>query len=519
MPEMKTFTRDEVAKHNTEKDCWMIIDGDVYDVSSFAKFHPGGRKTLLDLGGLDVTDEFWGLHRHEVLDRYARLKKGRVSGAPPARPSAREMAAQISKVPYAEDSVLQGFTMPFMKESHIELRKAMRRLMSEPEVVEDALDCEETHRPPNMEVRQRLAQAGVTAMCCGPGDHLKLIPGGLCGGVVKPEEFDYLHEMVVQEERVRNFCPGWEDGLEGGNGISITVILKYGKDWMKQDLLMPLLLGQEVCALAITEAYAGSDVASLRTTAVKDASGENYVINGTKKWITCGAYCSWYVTACRTGGKSHGGISMILVPKSDQVKYNLIKTKYSTSAGTAFLMYEDAVVPKRNLFQEEGKGFQMIMSNFNHERWFICVNNLSRARKCTEEVFKWAMQRKVFGQKLVEQPVIREKLAQMFSVLETNTALLYQITHTMNSIGTQGAELGGRIALLKYGITRACHLVGDNAVQILGGRGVTRTGMGRIVETFHRFYKVPSIYGGSEEIMADLAVRMAVKGFPQQARL
>jgi len=115
--------------------------------------------------------------------------------------------------------------------------------------------------------------------------------------------------------------------------------------------------------------------------------------------------------------------------------------------------------------------------------------------------------------------VIREKLAQMFSGVESVTAMMYDVTYNMNFVGPQSAEIGGRIALLKYATTRMTHLVGDNAVQVLGGRGVTHGGMGRIVEIFHRAYKVPSVYGGSEEIMADLAVRQAMKAYPPQAKL
>jgi len=242
-------------------------------------------------------------------------------------------------------------------------------------------------------------------------------------------------------------------------------------------------------------------------------------VNGTKKWITGGMYADWFVTAVRTGGKSAGGISMMLVPRGDQLQTTVIKIKYSSAAGIAFVTYEDAVVPKKYVFGQEGKGFQIIMSNFNHERWMICVVCIQRARLASEETFKWAMQRKVFGAKLVEQPVIREKLAQMFSGLEQTTAMGYEVTHAMNLMGPQSAEIGGRIALLKYSVTRMCHLVADNAVQIFGGRGVTTTGMGRIVETFHRVYKVPAVYGGSEEIMANLAVRQAIKAFPPHARL
>jgi len=519
MPEMKTFTREEVAQHNTAKDCWMIIDGDVYDVSTFAKFHPGGKQTLLELGGKDVTDDFWGLHRHEVLDKYQRLKKGRVTDAPPPRPSALEESKKLSKVPFAEPAVFQGLPLPYFNKSHFALRKAMREFMADPEIIDDAFECEETMNGPSKEVRKKMAAAGLTAMGLGPGEHLKLVPGGLLGGVVKPEEFDHFHEMIVQEERVRLFCPGWEDGLEAGNAISIPVILKYGNEWMKKEVLPPLIMGDTVSCLSITEAYAGSDVAAIRTTAKKDASGENYIVSGTKKWITAGQYSDWFVTAVRTGGQKAAGVSMMLVPKSDQVICSKIKTKYSSAAGTVFIAYEDAVVPKKCLFGQEGKGFQIIMSNFNHERWMICVSNMARARMCTEETFKWAMQRKIFGTKLVEQAVIREKLAQMFSALETVTALQYEVTYSMCQKGSQSPLLGGRIALLKYTVTRSCHLIADNAVQILGGRGVTRTGMGRIVEAFHRVYKIPAVYGGSEEILADLAVRMAIKAFPPEAKL
>jgi len=322
----------------------------------------------------------------------------------------------------------------------------------------------------------------------------------------------------VQEERARNFCPGWEDGIDSASSIGVPVILKYGADWMKKELLPQLVRGELICALAISEAFAGSDVAALRTRAQLDPTGENYTINGTKKWITGGMYADYFATAVRTGGPGAKGITMILVPKENVVA-KPIKTKYSSAAGTAYLIMEDIVVPKKNVFLGENKGFQIIMSNFNHERWMICVQLLSRARMVVEESFKWSMQRKVFGNKLTEQPVIREKLGQMFSALEQATALSYEVTHAMIHSGVQSAEVGGRIALLKYSTTRMCHLVADNSVQILGGRGVSQTGMGRIVEIFHRLYKIQSVYGGSEEIMADLCVRQAIKEYPLEAKL
>merc|ERR1719226_384202 len=188
--------------------------------------------------------------------------------------------------------------------------------------------------------------------------------------------------------------------MDGACSIGVPVIIKYGPEWMQELTLPAIFRGEQTAVLAISEAFAGSDVAALRTRAELDATGENYIVNGTKKWITGGMYADWFVTAVRTGGKAAGGISMMLVPKMDEVQTTVIKSKYSSAAGTAFVTYEDAIVPKRNLFGQEGKGFQIIMSNFNHERWMICVVCVQRARLCTEEVFKWAMQRKVFGAKL-----------------------------------------------------------------------------------------------------------------------
>mmetsp|Transcript_975 Transcript_975/g.1305 ORF Transcript_975/g.1305 Transcript_975/m.1305 type:complete len:517 (-) Transcript_975:50-1600(-) len=516
---MASITQEEVAKHNKADDAWIIVDGDVYDVTKFAGVHPGGTQILLEYAGKDATEDFYALHRLEVLDKYARLKKGRLAdakGPPPKKAS--EAIQEFSKVPFAEPAYLQGFKSPYFTETHVKLRQEARKFFAG-ESMEEALECEQKSTAPSKEMRKRMGELGLIAMVQGPGAHLKIPPKGLCGGVVKPEEFTYFHEMVVQEERCRTMCPGYEDGLDGAVSIGLPVLLKYGADWMKNEVVPPIIMGDQTCVLSITEAFAGSDVAGLRTTAVLDASGENYIVNGTKKWITGGMYADWFVTAVRTGKQGAGGISMMLIPRSDAVQTKIMKSKYSSAAGTAYVTYENCIVPKKYLIGTENKGFQIIMSNFNHERWMITVVCIARARICTEETFKWAMQRKVFGKPLIEQPVIREKLAQMFAGVETCTQMLYDITYNMISMGSQGAEVGARIALLKYQSTRMNHLVADNAVQVLGGRGVTQTGMGRVVEVFSRMYKIPAVYGGSEEIMADLAVRTAIKGYPKHARL
>merc|ERR1711920_482247 len=161
------------------------------------------------------------------------------------------------------------------------------------------------------------------------------------------------------------------------------------------------------------------------------------------------------------------------------------------------------------------------MYNFNHERWVIVAQFIASCRYCIADCFKWASQRMAFGKPLIEQPVLRQKLARMAGAVESVHALLESVTHQMNTMPykEQSEKLGGPIALLKYQATRSGTLIADEAVQMFGGRGITRTGMGVNVERFQKTYKYASILGGSEEVLADLAIRQQMKGPAMKARL
>ena len=234
---------------------------------------------------------------------------------------------------------------------------------------------------------------------------------------------------------------------------------------------------------------------------------------GTKKWITNGMYADYFIVGCKT----KGGFSVILVPRSDNVETKKIKTSYSTAAATAFVQFDNVKVPRNYLLGKEDKGFIVIMSNFNHERWAMACGVIRWMRTVTEECFKWASQRIVFGKKLIEQPVIRQKLAKMISLTEASQAWLEQVTSQMNQMTyeLQTKNLGGPIGLLKYYATRNAHEVADEAVNIFGGRGITQGGMGKVIEEFHRTYKFDAILGGAEEVLADLGVRQAMRQMPK----
>lgn len=149
----------------------------------------------------------------------------------------------------------------------------------------------------------------------------------------------------------------------------------------------------------------GSDVAGIRTTATKTPDGKHYIINGTKKWITNGMFSDYFVVGCKTDK----GFSVILVERGEGVETKPIKTSYSTAAATAFIQFENVKVPVNHLLGKEHKGFTVIMSNFNHERWAMCCGVIGWQRIIVEECLKWANQRIVFGKNLLAQPVIRQK--------------------------------------------------------------------------------------------------------------
>jgi len=280
-----------------------------------------------------------------------------------------------------------------------------------------------------------------------------------------------------------------------------------------------LLAGKKWSALSISEPFAGSDVAGMKATAVPTPDGEHYVVNGVKKWITEGMYADYFVTAVRTGDKGSKGISMMLVNREHGLETVQLRTTYSTAAGTALVIYDDAMVPKANLFGELNSGFKMVMFNFNHERWMIANNLIGQVRAALTDAFLWARQRKIFGKQLIDQPVIRAKLAASAAALEAVQAFNEAITYDMSKSSPLGTRLAGPIAMLKFQTTRMAWDVADHTVQILGGRGITRTGMGAKVEGLKNFAKYAAVYGGSEEIMADLVVKQALVHFPQEAKL
>ncbi|KAL1983262.1 hypothetical protein VTN96DRAFT_360 [Rasamsonia emersonii] len=505
------LTRAEVAKHNKPDDCWCIIDHRVYDLTDFLDAHPGGSVVLAQVAGKDATAEFYNLHRQEVLERYKdSLCIGVLEGETPE--VIEQKPGDLSPVPYAEPLWLRPqFSSPYYKDSHRRLQRAIREF-TDKYVTPEAQQKEKDGTYISQELIDRMAETNILAMRLGPGEHLH--NRTLLGGVVDGKEFDYFHDMIVAQELVRANARGFQDGNMAGMAISLTAVKQWLKNKPLRDRVMDeVLSGKKKMCLAITEAFAGSDVAGLRTTAEKTPDGKYYIVNGTKKWITNGMFADYFVTGCRT----RMGFSVLLIPRGEGVETTPIKTSYSTAAATAFVQFDNVKVPVENLLGEEDKGFIVIMSNFNHERFMMVCAVVRMCMTVVEECLKWCNQRIVFGKKLIEQPAIRQKLARMISLCESNQAWLESITHQMCNMtyAEQAKHLGGPIGLLKLHATRSAGEIADLATNIFGGRGLTQTGMGRVIEMFNRTYKFDAILGGTEEILADLGVRQAMKDFPK----
>lgn len=470
------------------------------------------------------------MHRMEVLNKYPKLKVGVLENAKkPAAPSSDLIDPK--GVPYGESTFWRGWNSPYYKQSHVQFRAGLREWIDK-ELAPVASEQDETGEAPSLELYQKMGRAGILAMCVSSPHNKEVIrkfcdqynvtlPGGL-----KPEDIDAFHNLIFAEEIRRLGTYGFNDGIIAGISIGLPPVLHFGSPELIERIAMPVLAGDKRICLAISDPYAGSDVSGMMATAATTPDGSGYVVDGLKKWITNGTFADYFTTAVRTSrpgkdGKQQGGVSLMVVERQEGLTTKAIKTSSSGAAGTALVVYEGVPVPRANLIGKENQGFAYIMSNFNNERWGMIVSGNRHARLITEECFKWATQRKVFGKPLIEQPVIRNKLAMMVSEVEAVHGWLETITYQMNTMSPAEAttKLAGPIGLLKFKQTRVATMVSDQACQIFGGRAVTRTGMGSQVERFQRTFKFHSILGGSEEIMADLGIRQAMKLWDGQAKL
>ena len=308
---------------------------------------------------------------------------------------------------------------------------------------------------------------------------------------------DVTHALVAAEEMVlAGKSVGTVVGL-GTHAIAAPPILKFGTEGQKMRFVRPVLEGRAISALAITEPSGGSDVAGLKTTAVRD--GDHYIVNGAKTFITSGTRADFVTTAVRTGGQGHGGISLLVIPKDSpgfHVTQKLRKTGW-WSSDTAELAFENCRVPVANRIGEENAGFIAIMMNFTQERLMIAGQCVAIAELAYREARAYAQERMAFGKTLSGFQVTRHKLADM----ATRIAAARALTGELAVRYARDEQTPALAAMAKNTATDMCSFVCDQAVQIFGGAGYMRD---TVVERLYRDARLYPIGGGAREVMNEI---------------
>ncbi len=372
-------------------------------------------------------------------------------------------------------------TYLFETEEHAALRIQARRFAAE-HIAPHAARWDEAEEFP-VELYRTIAAAGLTGI--GYPEEV----GGAAG--------DLGHVLAVSEELVlAGTSVGTVVGL-GSHGIAAPPVVRFGTDEQKRRFVAPVLRGEAICALAITEPGGGSDVAGLTTRAVRD--GDHYVVTGAKTFITSGCRADWVLAAVRTGGPGHGGISFLVIEKGTpgfHVSKKLKKTGWWAS-DTAELAFDGCRVPAANRLGAEHGAFPMIMSNFASERLMLAGQCVAIAELAYREAKRYAKQRVAFGKPITGFQVIRHKLADMATKLAAARALTGEAAVRV----IRGEPAPGLCAMAKNAATDMCSAVVDEAVQIHGGMGYMRE---VIVERLYRDARLYPIGGGTREIMNEI---------------
>lgn len=324
--------------------------------------------------------------------------------------------------------------------------------------------------------------------------------GGLAVGY--PESLggvggDLGHMLVAADEFVATTGSGGLTAGLGSHAIALPPIVRHGTAEQKESLVRPVLSGEKIAALAVTEPTGGSDVASIETRAQRD--GEFYVVNGRKTFITSGFRADFVTAAVRTGEPGAGGISVLVMERSapGYVVSKPLKKMGWWASDTAELVFEDCRVPVRNMIGPENAGFPILMENFVAERVLLAGQCVGIARRALLEARAYSQNRTAFGRPLAGFQVTRHKLAEMQTRLAAASALVGEVVIR----ALRGESVVSLAAMSKNTATDACSWICDEAVQIHGGYGYMRE---QVVERLYRDARLYPIGGGTREIMNEL---------------
>jgi citronellyl-CoA dehydrogenase len=326
-------------------------------------------------------------------------------------------------------------------------------------------------------------------------------------GIAKPEAYggmglDYSYEVVFAQALGNCICGSLPMAIGVQTDMATPALARFGSDELKSEYLAPAISGDMVVSIAVSEAGAGSDVASLKTTARKD--GGDYVISGSKMWITNGTQSDWACMLVNTSeGKPHQNKSLIVVPmdaKGIDRKTKLDKLGMRAS-DTAMVFLDEVRVPRRNLIGQEGMGFMYQMMQFQEERLFGAASGIDGLNNLIDETINYTRQRQAFGQSILDNQVVHFRMAELKTEVESLKSLVYQATE--NYVAGNDASLMASMCKLKAG--RVAREVTDACLQYWGGQGYMWDSN---VARAYRDSRLVSIGGGADEIMLGIICKL-----------
>ncbi|XP_034616347.1 probable acyl-CoA dehydrogenase 6 isoform X1 [Trachemys scripta elegans] len=409
----------------------------------------------------------------------ARGKWGKWSSglSSPARSPLR--AASSSRAPGAAG---EGAHLLYSRE-HYALRASLRKIIDK-EINPFVDKWEEEGQFPAHKVFKTLGQAGFL-------------------GVNKPTEYggmglDFSYSIAVAEELGNIRCGGVPMAIGVQTDMATPALTRFGSDELKQQFLVPTIAGEVVACLGVSEPGAGSDVASIKTTAVR--KGDDYVINGGKMWITSGCQADWMcLLANSSEGLPHQNKSLICLPMNLPGVHvaKKIDKMGMRSSDTAQIFFEDVRVPSKYLIGEEGMGFTYQMLQFQEERLWAVASILAPMENVIQETIDYTRQRKIYNQPVLHNQTVHFRLAELATEVELVRSLLYQTV----VLYIRGNDVTKFASMAKLKAGRLARELSDNCLQFWGGMGFTNE---VLVSRLYRDSRLLSIGAGADEVMLSI---------------
>ncbi len=323
-------------------------------------------------------------------------------------------------------------------------------------------------------------------------------------GITKPVEYggqglDYSYEIIMAEELGHIRSSGVSSGIGVQTDMCTPALARHGSDELRQEYLAPSIAGDIVGCIGVSELGAGSDVSSIKTQARAD--GDDYIINGSKMWITNSTQADWICLLCNTGGEGgpHKNKSMIVVPMNSPgvTVGEKLKKLGGQAVDTGPIYFDDVRVPKRNRIGEEGRGFIYQMEQFQEERLYAAAKFTSQLEDGIEETINYTRQRQVFGRSVLDNQVVHFKIAEMLTEIESVRALIYLATEKY----INGENVTKLASMAKYKMGMLTQTIPSACIQYFGGQGFM---WDNYITRVFRDSRIASIGGGANEIMLQI---------------